>query len=162
MPNALLAVLVLLPAVLAYFLKSNAAIAFLALCGGFAAITLSGSDIEHLFGKTKITSLTSNDVDLILLAVPLLLTLLLTFRSVSARKQRLLHSIPALCAGGLLAIIAAPMFNQALNTSFSRVQLWHQIQNAQSSIVGVGLIFSLLLIWSSGLMHSKSHAKKHK
>jgi hypothetical protein len=43
MSDALLATLILLPAVLAFFLKSNAALGFLALCGGFAAITLSGS-----------------------------------------------------------------------------------------------------------------------
>jgi CDP-diglyceride synthetase len=137
MPNALLVVLVLLPAILAYLLKSNAALAFLALCGGFAAIALSGSDIEQLVGKTKITSLTSNNVDL-------------------------LQLIPALCAGALVAAVAAPMFNQALNTNFSDLQTWKNLQNVQSYSVGVGLIVSLLLIWSSGFMHAKSHSKKHK
>jgi hypothetical protein len=38
MSDALLAVMILLPAVLTFLLKSNAAIGFLALCGGFAAI----------------------------------------------------------------------------------------------------------------------------
>jgi hypothetical protein len=161
MTDALLAILILLPAVLTFFLKSNAAVSFLALCGGFAVITLSGSDIEHLFGKTKITSLTSNDVDLILLIIPLLLTLLLTFRSVSAKSQRYFQIIPALCAGGLLAVIAAPMFSDAINTNISNSQAWKDIQNIQSYIVGAGLLSSLLLIWSGGFMHSKAHRKKH-
>ncbi len=162
MADALLATLIFLPVVLAYLLKSNAAAAFLALCGGFAVITLSGSDIQHLVGKTKITSLTSNDVDLILLALPLLLTLLLTFRSVVGKRQRLVHIVPALCAGGLLAAVAAPMFSQALSTNFSNSQAWKDIQNIQSYVVGVGLLFSLLLVWTSGFSHSKSHGKKHK
>src|SRR5581483_4454574 len=98
MADALLATLILLPAVLTFLLKSNAATAFLALCGGFAVITLSSSDIQHLIGKTKITSLTSNDVSLILLLVPLFLTLLLTFRNAVGGKRRLLQLIPALCA----------------------------------------------------------------
>jgi hypothetical protein len=162
MPNILLAVLVLAPAILAYLLKSNAAQAFLALCGGFAAITLSGSDIEQLFGKTKITSLTSNDVGLILLVVPLLVTLLFTFRSIPANNQRLMHVVPALCAGGLLAIVAGPMFNQALGTNFSDSQFWGDMQNLQSYIVGVGLLSSLLLMWGNGFSSSRSRSKKHK
>lgn len=162
MAEALLATLVLLPAVLTFLLKSNASLAFLALCGGFAVITLSGSDIEHLFGKTKITSLTSNDVDLILLIVPVLLTLIFTFRSITNSKQRLLQAIPALCAGGLLAAVAAPMFSQALDINFEKVAVWNSLQNAQSVIVGIGLVFSLLLIWSGGFVHAKRHGKKHK
>lgn len=162
MADALLAVLILAPAILAYLLKSNAAVAFLALCGGFAVITLSGSDIEHLFGKTKITSLTSNDVDLILLVLPLLLTLVLTFKAVSSKRQKLVQLIPALCAGALLAVVAGPMFSQALSTNFSNSQAWKDIQKIQSYIVGTGLLFSLLLVWFGGFMHGRSPSKKHK
>jgi hypothetical protein len=162
MANALLATLILLPAVLTYILKSNAALGFLALCGGFAVITLSGSDIEHLFGKTRITSLTSNDVDLILLGVPLFLTLFFTFRAVTAKNLRYLQILPALCAGGLLAVIAAPMFSDSLNVNFGRAPFWKDLQGIQSYIVGAGLLISLLLIWSSGFTHAKSHKKHHK
>ena len=160
MADALLATLVFLPVVLAYLLKSNAAAGFLSLCGGFAVITLSGSDIEHLVGKTKITSLTSNDVDLILLIAPLLLTLVLTYRSVTAKGQRFVQLIPALCAGGLLAVIAAPMLSDALNVNFSSSPAWKDLQNIQSYIVGAGLLFSLLLIWFGGFKFG--HNKKHK
>ena len=161
MTDVLLVVLVLLPAVLTFFLKSNAALAFLALCGGFTATTLSGSDIEHLIGQTKITSLTSNNVDLALLVVPLLVTLILTFRSVSSKNGRYFSLIPALCAGGLLAVVAAPMFSDALQANVTDSKYWHDLQNAQSYIVGTGLLSSLLLIWSGGLKHGRSH-KKHK
>jgi hypothetical protein len=94
MADALLAVLILFPAVLTFLLKSNAALGFLALCGGFAATTLSGSDIDHLVGQTRITSLTSNNVDLALLSVPLLFTLLFTFRSVTSKGSRYFSLLP--------------------------------------------------------------------
>jgi len=162
MADALLATLILLPAALTLFLKSNAALGFLALCGGFAAITLSGSDIQHLVGQTKITSLTSNDVDLGLLLVPLLLTLLLTFKAVAGKRQPMMHLLPALCAGGLLAVVAAPMFNSALNVDITRSSFWKDLQNIESYIVGLGLLSSLLLAWGAGLGHTKSHGKKHK
>lgn len=164
MPNALLAVLILLPAALTFLLKSNAAIAFLALCGGFAATTLSGSDIDHLVGQTKITSLTSNNVDLALLLLPLLLTLLLTLRSNTSKSSRYFSLVPALCAGGLLAAVAGPMFNDVLQTSVTDSAFWKQLKDAQSYIVGAGLLVSLLLVWASGFSHGKSHKKdkKHK
>ena len=53
MDSALLLVLVLLPVGLAYFLKSNGALGFLALCGGFTAMTLSGSDIVQKLEKHR-------------------------------------------------------------------------------------------------------------
>lgn len=159
MADALLATLILVPVALTYLLKSNAATSFLALCAGFAVITLSGSDIEHLFGQTRITSLTSNDVDLILLVVPLLFTLLFTYRSVTGKRQRLFQLVPALCAGGLLAIVAAPMFNDAVGTDVVSSQFWQDLQNIQSYVIGIGLLASMLLIWSSGL---RFHGRKHK
>jgi hypothetical protein len=162
MADALLLVLILLPAALTYFLKSDAALAFLALCGGFAATTLSGSDIQHLVGQTKVTSLTSNNVELTLLAVPLLFTLFFTFKAVSGKARRYLSLIPALCAGGLLAVVAGPMFNDVLNASVTDSQFWSKLKDAQSFIVGVGLLASLLLIWSGGFTHGRSHGKKHK
>lgn len=162
MSQALLAVLVLLPPMLTFILKSNAAQVFLALCGGFAVITLSGSDIEHLFGKTKITSLTSNDVDLILLLAPLFLTLLFTFRAITAQKLRFAHLVPALCAGGLLAIVAGPMLSDLVNNDIAQLTTWKDLQKAESWIVGAGLLSSLFLLWTSGFMHAKSHSKKHK
>jgi hypothetical protein len=162
MTDALLATLILVPAVLTFFLKSNAALGFLALCGGFAAITLSGSDIEHLVGQTKITSLTSNDVDLLFLVIPLLLTLFFTFGSSGGKNQRWLQLLPAICAGGLLTVVAVPTISDVMNASYNNSQAWKQLQDIQSYIIGVGLLSSLLLVWSNGFSHAKSHSKKHK
>lgn len=164
MSDALLAVLILLPAVITFLLKSNAATAFLALCGGFAAITLSGSDIDHLVGQTKITSLTSNKVDLALLLLPLLVTLLLTLGSSTSKNSRYFSLIPALCAGGLLAAVAGPMFNDVLQSNVTSSPFWKQLKDVQSYIVAAGLLASLLMVWSSGFSHGRSHkhGKKHK
>jgi hypothetical protein len=146
--NVLLITLIVLPPGLAYLLRSNGALGFLALCGGFTAMSLSGSDIEQLFGKTKITSLTSSNVDLALLALPLLLTLLLTHKStLSQTHWRVLQAGCALLAGGMLAIVAAPMISDILNTSYSTSLIWKNLQKAQSYIIGLGLLLSLFLLW---------------
>ena len=159
MTEVFLAILILLPVVMTYMLKSNAAASFLALCGGFTLLTLSGSDIEQLVGKTKITSLTSNNVDIALLALPLLLTLFLTYRSVNSKNRRYFQLLPALCAGGLLAVVASPMLGGSLSVDFSHSAVWKDLQNSQTYIVAAGLITSLFLIWSGGRGH---HSKKHK
>jgi hypothetical protein len=106
--------------------------------------------------------LTSNDVDLILLLVPLLLTLLFTFRAITAQKLRFAQLVPALCAGGLLAIVAGPMLNDVVNSDIAQLTTWKDLQKAESWIVGAGLLSSLFLLWTSGFMHAKSHGKKHK
>jgi hypothetical protein len=162
MSDALLAVLILLPAVLTFFLKSNAALGFLALCGGFTVITLSGSQIDHLVGQTKITSLTSNNVDLALLLLPLLLSLLFTAKTVSSKNFRYFSMVPALCAGGLLAIVAAPMFNSAAGTDVTASSFWHNLEDIQAYVVGAGLLSSLLLIWTASLKRGDHKSKKHK
>lgn len=123
-------------------------------------MTLSGSDIVQLVGKTQITSLTSSNVDLGLLAVPLLLTLVLTAKSASSQMPwRLLHLACALLAGGMLAIVAAPMLSNILNTNYPNSTIWKNLQSAQSYIIGTGLLISLILIWFSSSKHS---GKKHK
>jgi len=162
MPDALLIVLILFPAVLSFFLKSNAGLGFLAFCGGFTAITLSGSDIKHLVGQTKITSLTSNNVDIALLLLPLILTLLFTIGSVRTKKLRYLSIIPALCAGGLLAVVAAPMFGSTLQTNLSDSSFWRKLEDIEFYLVAIGLLSSLGLVWAGSFGRKSSHGKKHK
>ena len=160
MATAILIGLIVAPALLAYLLKSSAALGFLSLTGGFAVMTLSGGEIEQFVGKTRVTSLTSNDVALGLLVLPLLLTLLFSYRSVNEKNRRLLQLLPGLSAGALLALAAAPMINAKLQTDISSSQLWSALQNAQAYIVSGGLLLSLLLIWAGG--HKKAESKKHK
>ena len=160
MDSALIVVLILLPAALAYFLRSNGALGFLALCGGYTAMTLSGSDIEQLVGKTRVTSLSSSNIDLALLIAPLLLTLLFTHKSASLQPAwKAMHAVCALLAGGMLAIVAGPMLSGILNISYSDSVIWKNLQAGQSYIIGIGLLLSLLLIW---LNSPKPFGKKHK
>lgn len=159
MDNLILAVAILLPLSLAYFLRSNGAASFLTLSGGFTLMTLSGGDLEQLVGKVRITSLSSSNLDLALLGLPLLLTLLLTHKSApSSGMRRWLHAVCALLAGALLALLTAPMASDVFNTSYSASVVWKDLQKFQSTIVGVGFILSLLLVWFKG---SKKSEKKH-
>jgi hypothetical protein len=52
------------------------------------------------------------------------------------------------------------MFNSSLSINISDSQNWKNLQSIQSDVIGSGLLFSLLLIWGDGFLHSR-HGKKH-
>jgi hypothetical protein len=98
-------------------------------------------------------------VELVLLIAPSVITLLLTRKSVAKRSKYYFQAVAALCAGGLLALAAVPLLTDTMQTSFSASDIWVNLQKVQASVVGVGALCSLLLIWFTSKKHSKS--KKH-
>lgn len=157
MPDVVLAVLIFGPLALAYFLKSNAALAFLALCAGFVLITLASADAARLLNDTGIISLSRTAVSLILLVAPLILTLMLTRKSFSGHSKFILQIVPGLCAGGLLALIVVPLLSQSLHADFANSTFWNSLQKIQPEIVAVGVLSSLLMIWAGGLKRHGRH-----
>lgn len=160
MADVILIALVAAPAVIAILLKSNAALSFLSLCAGFAVISFASNDLENLTGQLNF-SINSGTLNLAVLALPLLLTLLLTRRSFSGNPKLILNSVVALCAGGLLALVGIPLLSESVRTNFADSELWKNLQKIQSSVIGVGAFLSLLLIWFNSSKKSKV-SKKHK
>lgn len=155
MADAILAVLVFGPALITYSLKSNAALAFLAVCGSFMLITLAGADLRELTGRLDL-QVDSSTLNLALLLLPLLITLLITRkRSSSGQIRSLLQLVTAVCAGGLLALVSVPLVNVTLAPEFADSWGWDKLQNLQTAIIGIGLALSLLLIWFSHTKRGK-------
>ena len=150
MTNLLLLILVLGPIALTYFLKSNAALAYLALCAGFVLLSLTTSDLQQLLDHSNIVRVSTDTLGLILLASPPLLTLLLTRRAVHGQSNVLIQLIPALFLGGLLALIGVPLLNESARGNFTGSSLWTDLQKIQSWVIGAGALSSLLLVWSTG------------
>lgn len=161
MADVILAALVLVPALLTWLLKSNAALSFLALCAGFVVISFAGTDLENLTGQLNF-SINSGTLNLALLVLPLLFTLLFTKHAFTGGAIRLLHMAIALCAGGLLALIAIPLLSGSVRANFADSKLWMDLQNIQSEVIGAGVFLSLVLIWANSLKKSSIKAKKHK
>jgi hypothetical protein len=159
MVDALLAAFILAPLVLAFFLRSNGAVSFLALCAGFVLTTYVGSDFKNLLNHFGFNSLNLSTLNLILLILPLALTLLLTRHTFEKRSSFLIHGLPVLSAGGLLAVAAIPFLSGSLQDSFNKSHIWFDLQKAQAAYIGIGVLISLLIIWFEGLKH---HPKKHK
>ncbi|HEU5005226.1 MAG TPA: hypothetical protein VFT49_04030 [Candidatus Saccharimonadales bacterium] len=154
MPDIALAVLILVPAAITFFLKSNAALSYLALCAGFVLSTSVIGDLKHLLSETNL-SVTSDTLALVLLIAPYLLTLLVTRKVHEKGLFLYLNLIIALLGGGLLALSAGPLFGSSSNFDIVDSKFWTQLSNYQAAIIGAGAGLSLLMIWSG------RHHKKH-
>lgn len=159
MADVTLIALIVVPAILTFLLKSNAALSFLALGAGFVSLSFAGQDLQNLTGQLNF-SINSGTLNLLLVAVPLLLTLLVTRRSYSGNGKKLLHVLIALAAGGLLALVSVPLLSDSVRSNFSNSNLWSNLQKAQASIVGAGVFLSLMTVWFDKL--KRGPAKKHK
>jgi hypothetical protein len=158
MPDIVLAILVFAPLAITFLLKSNAALAFLALCAGFVLISFASADIGNLTKNLSI-QVNSSTLNLLLLIVPFALTLLLTPKAFSGRIRLVLQCVCALCAGGLLALVAIPLLSESVRLNFANSWGWNNLQKLQTPLISGGIALSLVLVWFG---KSASHHKKHK
>lgn len=158
MTDAILALMIAGPAVITYFLKSNAALGFLSLCVGFVLSTSVITDLKHLLSETNL-SLTASTLALILLLGPLAVTMLVTRRSAGKGFKLGLHLLTALCVGGLLALSIGPIINTSSQMNLAGSQIWKNLQKTQSVVIGAGALLSLILIWYGAL---KKSSRNHK
>jgi hypothetical protein len=158
MTDAVLAVLILLPLLITFFLKSNAALGILALTGGYALESLAGSDVHNGLINMNMGGLRQVDVDLLLILLPLILTLLLTGRSWQGRSKMITNCLGALAAGIMLVIISLPFLGAIVNLDLFNSKVWPLLQHIQAPAIIFGVTYALVLTW---LSRGKEH-KKHK
>jgi cytochrome bd-type quinol oxidase subunit 2 len=156
MADILLGVMILGPAVLTFLLKSNAALSFLVLCAGFVLSTSVIGDLKNLLSQLNLST-ASSTIGILLLAVPLVLTLLLTRASAGKGLKFWLQLAAALCAGGLLALSVGPVLGSSSQFDVTNSSFWSNLQKIQSEVIGIGALISLLLIWFGGLKHYSRH-----
>ena len=157
MADILLGTMILGPLLLTYLLKSNAALAFFSLCASEILILYTVNDATQLFDQLNYKAPASDLLNLGILFVPLILTLLLTRRSVRSGGKFLMHTVPALCAGALLALLAVPLLSGTVQADFGSSQIWTSLQKIQAWVIGAGALSSLLLIWFGGLKRYGKH-----
>ncbi len=155
MPDLALAVLVLLPFAITFFLKSNAALGFLVLCLGFVLSTSVIGDLKQLLSQTSL-SVSSETLGIALVFVPFVVTLVLTHKSAGKDATFLMQLITALLAGGLLALTIGPLLASAGQFDITSSKMWPNILKAQALIIGSGSLFSIILVWLGSIKHGKS------
>ena len=128
----------------------------MALCVGFVLSTSVIGDLKNLLSQTSL-SVTSDTLGVILLVAPLIVTLLMCRKAHQKGLGLFMQLVAALCAGGLLALSVGPLL--ATNTQLDPTSsgAWTNLAKIQASIIGVGSVVSLLIVWSGGFKHAKKH-----
>lgn len=160
MNDAILAILVLLPVVITFFLKSNAALGFLAVCAGYAIVSLAGGDINGSIDKLNLNGINNSYISIAILTLPLLSTLFFSGRSWASRAKMIMNLVAAAASGLVLLIVSAPFINDVANVNLYDSAVWPLVQHARGSIVVAGTIYALVLVWFSKTRHPDK--KKHK
>ena len=156
MADVLLGAMILVPPLLTYFLKSNAALGFLTVCLSFVLSTSVIGDLENLLSQLNLST-TSSVISIVLLVLPLVLTLLLTRGSAGKGFKFGLQLICAASAGGLLALSVGPVLASSTEFDVTASSFWDQLIKVQSIVIGAGALASLLLIWFHGLKGFRKH-----
>jgi hypothetical protein len=159
MTDAILAVLILLPVIVTYFLKSNGALGFLAICAGYTLESLAGGDIDSILHNANLKSFTNADLALIIFIASLFLTLFFSSRSWAGQSKMIINVIAAAASGILLAVVAIPYLASVVNLNLYGSKIWPEIQHIRGSLVIAGTIYALLVVWFSRTKHPSG---KHK
>ena len=144
--------------VLLLVLKTNTAVCFLALCAGSVLLSASGDNIGLV--ATSLTSgagLSSNIAQILLLLVPLLVCMVV-MRAQLHRAMLPISFFPAVCTALLGALFVIPLLPDNVKQAVTSGQTWSLLQQYQISIVGLGLVISLVMV----ALTSKKSSDKHK
>jgi hypothetical protein len=157
MTDIILGVLIVVPALLTFFLKSNGGVVFLSVCAGYVMAIWSGNEVANLLSGTNF-KVRNTDVDLLFLFLPMAFSVFMTARAVSGKSKTIMHAVAAAGAGAVFVITGTPFINLSLHLNLSDTKIWPVLSSAQAYIVGIGVIYSLILMW----FFSKPSNKKHK
>lgn len=158
----LLALLVGIPVVLLFWLRSNAAVVFLALCtGSVVAKYVSNSTngpLNDLMAKLGPSS--QNYVQIGIILLPAVITALLLRQHVSGAKM-IINIIPAAMCGLAVAVLVVPLLPYGAKSLAESDKSWTMINQYQPLIFAGGALVSFLLLWSDHRKRGKHHGKHH-
>jgi hypothetical protein len=169
-PVILLSSLALVPVVVLMVLRVNAALVFLSLCLGSVLTTFLGPDTNSLLSllsahASTTISASQSTAQLVLLAIPVVITTLFMIRSVPKGFKLLLNLLPASGVGLLAVLLSVPLLPSTTARGIIMTGLWQEAVKAQDLIVGISALvclFAILGLRPKGEGHSEKHGKKYK
>jgi hypothetical protein len=151
------------PTIIFMALRVNASLVFLSACLGAVLSQYVGAEANNFF-NLFMPSLQGNDIKIVLVALPVVLTTIFMIRTVHGGRL-LFNILPALGTSLLLAILIVPLLSDAQVMTVKASTTWHQIENLQALIVGVSALTCLFFIWlqrpKAGHPGGKKHHKHH-
>jgi hypothetical protein len=151
-PQIVLGTIVLAPVALLLLLRVNAALVFLSLCLGDVLVQFVAPDANSfltLFAAHVPKGIdTGNDnVKLLLLLFPVVLTAIFMIRTVKSYGRLALNILPAAGVGLLGGLLVVPLLPPGVSHNIVNSSLWSQVQRTQDLIVGASALVCLLVLW---------------
>jgi hypothetical protein len=161
--NLALIVALAVPAVTLVVLRMNAGLVFLSLSLGAVLVQYVASEANTLIhlATPHASPLSTSSIQLFLLVVPAAVTMVVTIFSVHGRLRNVINVLPSLAASALFVLLAVPLLPPGLRYNLQGQQAWHYLSDAESLVVGVGALVSLLFLWSQRSFF-KQHDKRRK
>lgn len=167
-PVLILASIALIPVVLLMVLRVNAALVFLSLCLGSVLTTFLGPDANDMLSlvsahASRTVSASQTTAQLVLLAIPVVLTIVFMIKSVPKGLKLIINLLPAVGVGLLTALLVVPLLPHGTGNTLMATDFWHKAQQARDLIVGGSALICLFALL--GLRpkhgHDDKHGKKH-
>jgi hypothetical protein len=167
-PVVTLAAIVVVPVVLLMVMRINAALVFLSLCLGDVLVQFVAKDASGLFAQLHSSHINpaiqiSNDnVKLVLLLLPAVLTAIFMIRTIRGTSRLLLNALPSAGVGLLGALLIVPLLPPGLSHNIVGSSLWTEVLRTQDLIVGASAVVCLLVLWLQRPKTGGKHRKHHK
>jgi hypothetical protein len=160
-PDVIYLLLIAMPVVVLMVLRANASLVFLSACLGEVLLRYVGSEANDFFDEFM-PSVPVNDIKLILLLLPVVLTAVFMMKTVSGGRLAF-NVLPALGTGLLLSFLIVPLLPSGFAHDVRNSTAWNQAQNLQALIVGVSALTCLFFLWLQRpkSSHDGKHGKHH-
>ena len=161
MELAVLSIIIALPIVLTFVLKSNPRLGFLSLSVGALLQFYAGSELLKNLNENDINVGSDNTVMIAIALTPYILTLIFTRGSLKKLSKAIVQIIPMVATGLLMACIVVPYISGDIAKDITSLQIWIELDKYKGAIVAVGALTSLAGYWMSAGKTRKLD-KKHK
>lgn len=145
----ILIALIVAPAVLFTLLRINGTLVFLSVCLGDVLAQFVSNDASMALSSfsPKSPLFSQNNVKIVLLLLPVVLTALIMIKTVKGSKV-FLNTLPSLASGLLVALLLVPLLPHNTAKVVTTLPLWQQAQKLQDLIIGVSALVCLFVLWA--------------
>jgi hypothetical protein len=160
-PLILIIAIAAAPIILAILLRVSTVFVYFGVAAGALIVSSIGDDVAFTLQTFFKGANASNIINLSLLMIPVALTMYFLRKSMP-RAQMLLHVVPLVACGLMLATFAYAEFSLGLQGSIKETELGDIFYQATDLIVAAASLLSLFLAWRIYRHKSDHHRKKHK
>jgi hypothetical protein len=160
-PYAILGALLGLPLLLGLIFKVSTSHVFFTLMASELLAHYFGADVGTIVHSVVRHELVIEYAEVVILIVPLFLTALF-LKGTIAKGRLLLHLLPLLITGVVLAAFALPMLPTDAQTQIRTVQAGQELLDMTDAIIGAVVFVQLISLWLLNRAHGEGHSgKKH-